>query len=268
MVPSDTIGIHNQHFFSCHILAGVASALNMKTNGADIKGILFDKDGTLFDYHQTWMPLNHKAARVTARGDEQLAHALLISGGWNPETDTVASGSLLAAHTNQEIAEAWMDQAPGWELDHLTDVLNTMFTEGGTETARPVTDLPVFLQELRTLNLALGVATSDNESSALAMLRHVGVAELMDFIAGYDSGHGPKPEPGMVYAFCDTTNLRLSEVIMVGDNRHDMEMGRNAGVAFCVGVLTGTSNRNELEAEADYVLDDVTGLPVLLRQLQ
>ena len=72
----------------------------------------------------------------------------------------------------------------------------------------------------------------------------------------------------MVHAFCTTTDLSLSEVIMGGDNRHDMEMGRNAGVAFCVGVLTGTSNREELEREADYVLDDITGLPDLLRLLQ
>lgn len=244
---------------------------DVKATGAEIteiKGILFDKDGTLFDYHQTWMPLNHKAAAVTARGDAELAHTLMVAGGWQPQTNTVSSGSLLAAHTNREIVEAWMEFVPGWEIDHLTDLLNNLFTEGGTETAMPVTDLPVFLQGLRDIKLTVGVATSDSESSAIAMLRHFGAADLMDFIAGFDSGHGPKPEPGMVHAFCTTTDLSLSEVIMVGDNRHDMEMGRNAGVAFCVGVLTGTSNREELEREADYVLDDITGLPDLLRLLQ
>ena len=232
-----------------------------------IKGILFDKDGTLFDYHRTWMPLNHQAAHFTARGDEKAAKALMVAGGWQPETDTVSSGSLLAAHTNREIAEAWIDHGSDWDPDTLTDALNEMFTTGGLVTASPVTDLPVFLQKLRDMGLALGVATSDNETSAVAMLQHHGASDLLDFIAGYDSGHGAKPKAGMVHAFCAATDLSPSQIIMVGDNRHDMEMGRNGGVAFNVGVLTGTSNRAELESEAEYVLDDVTGLPDLLKRL-
>ena len=238
----------------------------------EIKGILFDKDGTLFDYHRTWMPLNHEAAKLVARGDAIIARSLLIAGGWDPETDTVGAGSLLAAHTNREIAEAWGAQAGAetepWDTDILTDELNNLFTAGGVETASPVTDLPVFLRALRDQGLAAGVATSDSDASANAMLEKFGASELLDFIAGFDSGHGPKPEPGMVHAFCDVTGLDLSEVIMVGDNRHDMEMGRNAGVAFCVGVLTGTSDRAELEREAEYVLEDITGIPDLLERLK
>ncbi len=234
----------------------------------EIKGILFDKDGTLFDYHRTWMPLNHQAAKLTARGDEKVARSLMVAGGWHPETDTIGAGSLLAAHTNREIAEAWAGHVGGWDTDILTSALNDLFTRGGSETATPVTDLPVFLRGLRNLDLSLGVATSDSDASANAMLQQFGATDLLDFIAGFDSGHGPKPEPGMVHAFCATTNLSLAQIIMVGDNRHDMEMGRNAGVAFCVGVLTGTSNRAELEQEAEYVLDDVTGLPDLLEHLK
>ncbi len=234
----------------------------------EIKGILFDKDGTLFDYYRTWMPLNHLAAKLVARGDEDVARNLLIIGGWHPETNTVGAGSLLAAHTNREIAETWAGHVGGWDMDILTDALNDLFNKGGRETATAVTDLPVFLQGLRDMKLSLGVATSDSDASANAMLQQFGASELLDFIAGFDSGHGSKPEPGMVHAFCAVTGLTLAEVIMVGDNRHDMEMGRNAGVAFCVGVLTGTSNRAELEQEAEYVLDDVTGLPGLLERIQ
>ena len=49
-----------------------------------IRGILFDKDGTLLDYHATWMPLNWQAARTAANGNETLAERLMISGGCNP----------------------------------------------------------------------------------------------------------------------------------------------------------------------------------------
>ena len=47
------------------------------------------------------------------------------------------------------------------------------------------------------------------------------------------------------------------EVIVVGDNRHDIEMGKNARAGLCIGVLTGASTRDELEEIADLVLDDI-----------
>ena len=52
--------------------------------------------------------------------------------------------------------------------------------------------------------------------------------------------------------------------MVVGDNRHDIEMGRNAKVGLCVGVLTGTSTRNDLESIADIILDDISTLPDLI----
>ncbi|MGD2172342.1 MAG: HAD family hydrolase, partial [Gammaproteobacteria bacterium] len=42
-------------------------------------------------------------------------------------------------------------------------------------------------------------------------------------------------------------------------------MGRNAGAGLCVGVLTGTSTRADLEPIADLVLEDIGGLPDALQ---
>ncbi len=235
------------------------------TDFSNIKGILFDKDGTLFDYAATWMPLNHRAALLAARGDQALANELMLAGGWMPDQNTVSAGSLLGAHTNYEIAEAWNDHLKGdWEITELYDVISHTFNTYGLESATPVTDLPVILQQLRGLDFSLGVATSDSETSALAMLKHFNCDHLFDFIAGYNSGHGPKPGPGMVNGFCKQLGLKPSQVIVVGDNRHDIEMGNNAGVAFNVGVLTGNSKYEDLIALTDYVLADITELPALL----
>jgi len=43
-------------------------------------------------------------------------------------------------------------------------------------------------------------------------------------------------------------------------------MGRNANAGVCVGVLTGTSERSDLESIADIVLDDIRTLPEYLKQ--
>ena len=44
-----------------------------------ITGILFDKDGTLFDYHASWMPANRRAALEVAGGDAALGDELLAT---------------------------------------------------------------------------------------------------------------------------------------------------------------------------------------------
>ncbi|MCH8036364.1 MAG: HAD family hydrolase, partial [Proteobacteria bacterium] len=56
-----------------------------------IKGILFDKDGTLLDYAATWMKANRVAALAAAGGDRALGERLLIAGGYDPERDRVGA---------------------------------------------------------------------------------------------------------------------------------------------------------------------------------
>ena len=42
---------------------------------ADIKGILFDKDGTLVDFQKTWFAIGDRLALQAAGGDRALADA-------------------------------------------------------------------------------------------------------------------------------------------------------------------------------------------------
>jgi phosphoglycolate phosphatase len=239
------------------------------TDFSMIKGLLFDKDGTLFDYTKTWMPLNHRAALMAARGDQSKADELMIVGGWLPELDTVSAGSLLGAHTNFEIAEVWIKHLGNdWEIQDLYEAISHTFNTYGLESAVAVTDLPLILGQLKSQGYTLGVATSDNEFSANSMLKRFEVDTLFDYIAGYDSGHGAKPGPGMVEGFCRQTGLTPAQVAVIGDNSHDVEMGNNAGVACCIGVLTGNSSYADLIALTEHVLDDITGIPALFASQQ
>ena len=232
-----------------------------------IKGILFDKDGTLLDYLATWMPLNHAAALRAAGGDRDLAARLLAAVGYDAVAERVLSGSLLAAGTNREIAARWAELMPGSDIDALTGAMEQIFTEGGRHSATPVGELAPLLARLKARELRLGVATSDSESGAHATLAHFGVIELLDFLAGYDSGYEPKPSPTLVAGFCRLTGLAPAEVSVVGDNSHDLEMGRAAGAGLVVGVLTGTSEHGDLVGLADHVLDSILDLEALLDEI-
>ncbi|MDN8660439.1 HAD hydrolase-like protein, partial [Staphylococcus aureus] len=81
---------------------------------------------------------------------------------------------------------------------------------------------------------------------------------------GYDAVANPKPAPDVVIAFCDLTGLKPSEIAMVGDNRHDLDMARAGGCGLAVGVLSGTGTRESLAPLADVVLASVADLPAFL----
>jgi phosphoglycolate phosphatase len=231
-----------------------------------IRAILFDKDGTLLDFQRTWGPMNVAAAKYAAQGDEGLARHLLSRGGMDPDTHITRPDSLLAASSTHEIAAAWVEAGSRFKVDDLAHEMDRMFTEGAVA-AVPVTDLEALFARLKRRGLHLGIASSDSEAGIRAMVSHFGLAPHLDFVAGYDSGHGRKPTAGMVSGFLAAVGISAAEVAVVGDNLHDMEMANAAGAGLKVAVLTGTGTQASLSAHADVCLDGITDLEALLDRL-
>lgn len=230
-----------------------------------IRGLLFDKDGTLLDYDATWGPANRTAALTLAEGDGALAERLLVAGGYRPESGTYAPNSVMAAGTNAEIAALWQPYLPAQPVDRLTARLEAVLLRESRAHSAAVPALAPSLKALKGAGYTLGVATSDSHEGIAATLAPFDVLDLFDFVAGYDSGHGGKPGAGMVHAFCAVTGLHVREVAVIGDNLHDMEMARRAGAGLRIAVLTGTGDRASLLEAADHVIDGIAQLEDLLR---
>ena len=228
-----------------------------------IAGILFDKDGTLLDYDQSWLPVNRELARIAAQDDPILADHLSSACGMDPITGHIVPDSLLAAGNTRQISEGLVAAGSKVSVAELVEKLDALFAHAA-DFSSPVTDLAAFFQRLHARGYKLGVASSDNERSIRQTARRFGFIDYLDYIAGYDSGFGTKPEPGMVLGFYAATGLSPAQVAVVGDNNHDLHMGRNAGVGLTVGVLTGTGSRETLTAASDYCLNDITELESLL----
>jgi phosphoglycolate phosphatase len=228
-----------------------------------IRGVLFDKDGTLFDFQKSWAPINLRAVAHGAAGDEALRLRLAAIGGVDPASGFTSADSLFASGNAAEIATAWIAAGSPFGLEPLTAALDRIFLDGAGRMV-PAADLPGLFGRLKARGLRLGVASSDSAAAVAEAADRFGFAPFLDFHCGYDSGFGHKPTEGMPLAFCRAVGLAPGEIAVVGDNAHDMEMGRRAGAALKVGVLTGTGSKATLAAHADAVITGIDRLEAFL----
>lgn len=228
-----------------------------------IDGLIFDKDGTLFDFRISWGRWAAGFLTLVATGPDHAAR-LGRAIGFDPATLTFASDSPVIAATAADIAAALLPHLPSHTAASLTEFINE--TAGAAPMSEAVPLLPL-LTALRAQGLKLGVATNDSEAPARQHLAAHGITDCFDFIAGYDSGHGAKPGPGMCLAFAASLGLDPARVAMVGDSRHDLEAGRAAGM-HTVAVLTGVAKQADLALHADVVLPDIGAIPDWLSGLR
>lgn len=222
----------------------------------EIAAIIFDKDGTLFDFDATWGAWARIVALELAEGDAARAAQLSAAIGYDYAAARFERDSVVIAGTVLEVAERLLPELEGISLDELISALDAAAQRAPQV---PAVNLPRCLSGLRASGRRLGVATNDGEASARVHLSAAGVSAYFEFIAGYDSGHGAKPGPGQLLAFAKSLGLAPAQVAMVGDSLHDMAAAHAAGMR-AVAVLTGPAQRETLAPAADVVLDTIDGL--------
>ncbi|MCO4816645.1 MAG: HAD family hydrolase [Planktomarina temperata] len=223
----------------------------------NIRGVIFDKDGTLFDFQSTWGIWTAQVLARIAGSDEALLQQLAEALGYDTQTRRVQPGSVIVAATPMDIAAVVKDCIPALSQTQICDWLNE---EAKTAPQVLVTDLHRLTAELRRINLGLCVMTNDAETPARAHLASVQASDLFDFVIGSDSGFGAKPQAAPLLALADKMEIPAAACVMVGDSTHDLRAGRAAGMR-AVAVLTGLAEADELAPLADAVLPDVSHLP-------
>lgn len=222
-----------------------------------MQAVLFDKDGTLFDFRKSWAAWAAGVLDELASGDLALRARLEARMGFDREAGRFDPDSVAIAGTPDDAARVLAPELSGRSARDLGAWLAARAAEARMV---PAVELAPLLKRLAGAGLTLGVATNDAAAAATAHLADAGIAEAFAHVYGYDSGFGPKPGAGMCRAFSEATGLDPATIVMVGDSTHDLIAGRAAGMAT-VAVLTGTAERATLAPLADAVLPDIGHLP-------
>ena len=215
-----------------------------------IKGILFDKDGTLLEFHSTqhYIYANvFTCLKDRYRVPDPLLQELREALGHLP--DRLTSDSLLQFSTNPQIAKALFDPSikyaaeHHWQLSFDNNDLLELIEELSLRDDVPYTSLPNVPETLRYLkykDYQLGIATTDTLTATVAGLKKTGIYDYFDYL-GTGEESIPKPEPFLADKFCLQCDIKANELLIVGDGKNDMLFAENVG-AYFIGVDTPGDN--------------------------
>lgn len=231
-----------------------------------IKGILFDKDGTLIDF-SLWRDAAIKTIKTIVDEynikDEKLFRDLRNSIG---VTDYgVEPFGALAYRSHEDLAaEMHFILNKHREIDlasfqvHVANLLRKEVLRDDVE-FKQLTDIKALYKHLSSYDIKIGIATADTMESAMHMVNKLNLNENFDFIGAYDGVMKRKPHADMCIRFCSIFNLEPSEVAIVGDSYSDMLFAKNSG-AIGVGVLSGVSSKINLKDISNVIVPSIDSL--------
>jgi phosphoglycolate phosphatase-like HAD superfamily hydrolase len=226
---------------------------------------IFDKDGTLIEFHLMWSEwVRELGDRMAgANGGRRLDGLLHEVMGVDAGTGQVLPHGALAATPMARLRDAVVDAVvgAGYPPTEAERIVRTAWhAPDPILLARPVTDLRVLFEAIRGAGIRVAVATSDDREPTERTLAHLGLAHLVDAVACADDGRPVKPHPDPVHWLCRTLGVPEARAVVIGDSPADLAMGRAAGAGRVVGVLTGVGDRLTLTPVADHVIGSVAEL--------
>ncbi len=117
------------------------------------------------------------------------------------------------------------------------------------------------LQRQHEAGRLIAIATSRGHRSVVALCEQLGIRPYFDYIVACEDVQAHKPDPAPVFRLQHMAGVDAADVTVIGDTSFDMQMGRNAHVGRCIGVVWGNHSAAQLcEGGADFVACSPTEL--------
>ena len=236
--------------------------MTVRLDGIDL--VVFDKDGTLIDFGAMWRAWAVEVARrLDAATGRSVEGPLFAMFGYDPVARVVRPGGGLAATPMARLRErtaTLLGEAGLGPADAEQALADAWHAPDPVALAHPLVDLVPLLRGLRADGRRIAIATSDDRAPTERTMAALGMADLVDATVCADDGVAVKPAPDMVLDLCRRLSVRPDRTAVVGDSVADLAMGRAAGVAMVVGVLTGVGDAAALGDMADVVVASVAEL--------
>lgn len=224
------------------------------------KGVMFDKDGTLFEFGSIWSKAIEEFLVVVlanTKNPSRVSEALGVHNGLVQSDSVLSSGTIKDIGDMLVVTHVYDDEALA---EQFVKKFFLDFLKNNLDLLTPIGDLVALMQRLHDEEIKVGIVTSDDLAPTELSLEYAGIAHLVDFIASGD--HYPrKPDPTALHAFCEKFNLTPTDVLIVGDSRMDLELGSQAKAG--VAVLSGVGDATNFEDLTKYIYPSIQEIPYL-----
>jgi 2-phosphoglycolate phosphatase len=184
----------------------------------DIRGLVFDLDGTVIDSAADII----QSMRLTF---EQSGLGVLPPDYFPDDLHGTRDGIM-----RYIIADM------GWSLPQDLEPLKAAYVDAYTnlnhQTTRLYDDAKAVLEACKHASFAMGVCTNKVHDSAVSVTHKFGIHDLFDQISGSDSWAQAKPSPIPLLETIRMMGLKPEQCLYFGDTSVDAECARAAGVPF------------------------------------
>ncbi len=232
----------------------------------DIQAIIFDKDGTLEDSQDFLRNLGQKRARLIDAKIPGIGEPLLMAFGIDGNNINPTGLMAVGSRRENEIAAAAYiaETGRGW-LESLT-IVKEAFEEADQILPKSTpgylfTGSLEVLKYLSQAGIKLGILSADNTTAVQNFVRYYQLNDYIQLEMGVNDSPS-KPDPELFLQACQKLGVKPVTTLMVGDSPTDIEMGRKAGAAGCIGICWGKPEANHLQA-ADIAIAHLEEIQVL-----
>ncbi len=252
-------------------------AADIRVNNKVISNVelaVFDKDGTLIDVHVYWANMVRFRAEIICerlglgRAEKE---GTMDSMGVDVERMRIKPVGPVGLKKREIVLQAGLDYLMSIGLPDQADVFREAFEEVDEvslrqfdKIIRPIDGLYPLVEGLKANGCKIALATTDRSDRAALAMKHLGISDAMDFIAGADMIKNPKPARGIIDLISERLGVPVDRSVMVGDSALDVQTGLNAGCLASIGVESGLTPREELLALTPYVVSDISCITVRL----
>lgn len=199
-----------------------------------LKAVLFDLDGTLLDsiplIRQTFLRTFAELGLTWGEGEVMRTVGLPL----------------------RQVAERY---APGREVEFLR-LYSEHNQEKRTETLKLFPGALETVEFLWRSGYRQALVTSKRRVSALAGTTLTGLDRYLETVVTCDDVVRSKPHPDCLFKALEMMAIGQEEAVYVGDSWHDIQTGKNAGVATA-GVSWGMASHQELtDCNPDFIAAD------------
>ena len=151
------------------------------------------------------------------------------------------------------------------QLEELVDIFVQEYVACATEQTRPFPLVVEVLDQLREMNIPMGVCTNKPEALSRQILDGLGLSGYFSSVIGGDSTTARKPDPLPLLTCLKELVATPQLSLMIGDSVHDVHAARAAGVGVCV-VPWGYRSVPVEDLGADFIVSDLAALPGMIRE--